>query len=318
MTARLEEAARIATEYLGSLENLPQEAQHVLEEIKHLDARSEELTDMIATETKHYFNNPRPIGRAGIPAAVSRMYDDVNALAADKVALSGRLTKLLERAMARLQHDLVRVVELEGDEPGLPPTQDFFAGVENTVQQINGLRAAAAQKIGSPVPPATRSSSTSAPRAHKKRKANASAGKGKAVSSVPVASGRSTTSRKSGLSLVVQPREKHARSQSTAVPAKRRHGNSGEDAEKENEKGSSNSDGEDDGPYCYCGEGAWGQMIACENGDCAKEWFHLPCAGLEPPLPDVWYCDDCRQDLHAPRTNAPAVSDSAGRRGPKK
>ncbi|KAI1792206.1 hypothetical protein LXA43DRAFT_1007031 [Ganoderma leucocontextum] len=40
--------------------------------------------------------------------------------------------------MARLQHDLGRILELHGDEPGLPPTQDFLDGVESTVQQICG------------------------------------------------------------------------------------------------------------------------------------------------------------------------------------
>ena len=91
----------------------------------------------------------------------------MNALAAEKVALSARLTKLVERAMARLQHDLQKVVELEGGEVGLPPTQDFLASVESTMRQISGLRAAAAQEIGSPAPPTTRSSSTPAPRAQK-------------------------------------------------------------------------------------------------------------------------------------------------------
>ena len=124
---------------------------------------------MIATETKDYLNDPLQSARASIPAAVSRMYDEVNALAAEKVALSGRLTKLVERAMARLQHDLEKVVEVEGDEVGLPPTQDFLAGVESTTRQISGLRAAAAEEIGSPASraPATRTSSTPATYAQK-------------------------------------------------------------------------------------------------------------------------------------------------------
>ena len=122
---------------------------------------------MITTETKSYLHHSLRNVRTGTPAAVSQMYDEVNALAAEKVALSGRLTKLLERTMARLQHDMRRVVELERDEVGLPPTQDFLAGVENTIRQINGLRAAATQEIGSPALPAMRASPTPAPRAQK-------------------------------------------------------------------------------------------------------------------------------------------------------
>ena len=26
---------------------------------------------------------------------------------------------------------------------------------------------------------------------------------------------------------------------------------------------------------------SYGQMIACENPDCAIEWFHFPCVGLK-------------------------------------
>ena len=80
------------------------------------------------------------------------------------------------------------------------------------------------------------------------------------MSPVPVASSsRRTTSRKSRPSLVIQPREKHARSQNTAVPAKRRHSvkRRHSDSSENEEK---NSDGENDGPYCYCGEGAWGAV----------------------------------------------------------
>ncbi|PIL23566.1 transcription factor [Ganoderma sinense ZZ0214-1] len=329
MNARLEEAAQIATDYLASLENLPQEAQHLLAEIKHLDARSEELTDKIATETKNYVHHHHPRQNAhaharAIPAAVGRMYDEVNALAAAKVALSARLAALLERAMARLQHALQRILELEGDEPGLLPTQDFLAGVERTVRQINGLRAAAAKAaeeveigLGPPRSPVETASAASVPRGQKRRKADASTGGGKASSSVLVVSGRRTTSQ--GPSPVGQRRGKHRRTQGAAVPAKRRHGDSADDEEKENEKTSGDEAGEnDDGPYCYCGEGAWGEMIACENADCANEWFHLSCAGLEPPLPDVWYCDDCRRNQRVLRKGTPVVSGPASRKGRKK
>lgn len=47
--------------------------------------------------------------------------------------------------------------------------------------------------------------------------------------------------------------------------------------------------------YCYCNRGSYGEMIACDNEQCAREWFHLQCTGLrEPPDEDVkWYCEEC-------------------------
>lgn len=32
--------------------------------------------------------------------------------------------------------------------------------------------------------------------------------------------------------------------------------------------------------YCYCDRGSFGEMIACDNEDCAIEWFHLECTDL--------------------------------------
>ena len=32
--------------------------------------------------------------------------------------------------------------------------------------------------------------------------------------------------------------------------------------------------------YCYCGQGSFGEMIACDNDECPMEWFHLGCTGL--------------------------------------
>lgn len=51
--------------------------------------------------------------------------------------------------------------------------------------------------------------------------------------------------------------------------------------------------------YCICGDVSWGTMIACDNDDCEKEWFHLSCVGLSelPPRRTKWFCPDCRKRL---------------------
>ena len=47
--------------------------------------------------------------------------------------------------------------------------------------------------------------------------------------------------------------------------------------------------------YCYCNRGSYGEMIACDNEQCPREWFHLECTGLvEPPEEEEkWYCKEC-------------------------
>ncbi|KAF8522151.1 hypothetical protein BU17DRAFT_44769 [Hysterangium stoloniferum] len=54
----------------------------------------------------------------------------------------------------------------------------------------------------------------------------------------------------------------------------------------------------DEPRYCYCNQVSYGEMIACDNPDCNREWFHLGCAGLTaPPKGRVkWFCRDCEEE----------------------
>lgn len=71
----------------------------------------------------------------------------------------------------------------------------------------------------------------------------------------------------------------------------------------------------DEPRYCVCGDVSWGTMIACDNDDCEKEWFHLTCIGLSelPPRRTKWYCPDCRKKLKLGQTNNGLVGRVQGR-----
>ena len=60
-------------------------------------------------------------------------------------------------------------------------------------------------------------------------------------------------------------------------------------------------EGEDEPRYCYCNEVSYGQMVACDNDACPREWFHLPCVQLEkaPVGRTKWFCSDECQEQHA-------------------
>ena len=49
--------------------------------------------------------------------------------------------------------------------------------------------------------------------------------------------------------------------------------------------------------YCYCQRVSFGEMIACDNEDCAIEWFHFECVGLTPENrpKGKWFCKECTQ-----------------------
>ena len=119
-----------------------------------------ELNDEIRKETQKYFRHSSknagqalPGKDAAIPDTVRAFYAEIDALAAEKVALAERLVKIFERALARLHHDLQKILKLQGDEPGLPPTQHFINTAEKTMQQIKAsLQTATAAVEVPPVP----------------------------------------------------------------------------------------------------------------------------------------------------------------------
>lgn len=45
--------------------------------------------------------------------------------------------------------------------------------------------------------------------------------------------------------------------------------------------------------YCLCRQVAYGDMIACDNEECAIEWFHYSCVNLSKKPRSMWLCPDC-------------------------
>jgi len=50
---------------------------------------------------------------------------------------------------------------------------------------------------------------------------------------------------------------------------------------------------EDSQVYCFCQQVSFGEMVACDNENCEREWFHLPCVGLTTPPTGKWFCSEC-------------------------
>ncbi len=47
--------------------------------------------------------------------------------------------------------------------------------------------------------------------------------------------------------------------------------------------------------YCTCKCRSYGSMVACDNQDCAIEWFHYECVGLKCAPGDPWFCPACAE-----------------------
>lgn len=52
----------------------------------------------------------------------------------------------------------------------------------------------------------------------------------------------------------------------------------------------------DEPTYCLCEQVSFGEMICCDNEQCAIEWFHFSCVGLSTKPKGKWFCPKCRGD----------------------
>ncbi|KAI7162498.1 hypothetical protein KC352_g26690, partial [Hortaea werneckii] len=51
----------------------------------------------------------------------------------------------------------------------------------------------------------------------------------------------------------------------------------------------------DDQLYCYCQKVSYGDMVGCDNDDCAYQWFHWDCVGVKSEPKGEWLCPTCRE-----------------------
>ncbi|KAH9844375.1 uncharacterized protein C8Q71DRAFT_42128 [Rhodofomes roseus] len=314
MNTNLEEAATIAAEYISSLDNLPAETQHLLAEIRHRDSRTQELQQEIQKDggkyVRHSLKNPgQPLGAkdGAIPQNIAAQYAEIDQLASEKIALAERMVQLIQRARARLDHDLSKVLVLQGEPaPEIQTSYSFGQGSRNPAERINeSLRNAIAIPEAPPAP------SVSAAPPQKKRRiaAAASAGSIKLPSPAPMPAGAYGAGRSRASQ---QTRQSPARSRRVTASAGL---DADEDAEGEDDlEMEEGGDAEDKDLYCICQRMSYGEMIACDNPNCRFQWFHLDCVHLKSPLPESWYCDDCLATMKKGTVGAA----SAGRKGRKK
>ncbi|KAI6822303.1 hypothetical protein KC340_g12385 [Hortaea werneckii] len=51
----------------------------------------------------------------------------------------------------------------------------------------------------------------------------------------------------------------------------------------------------DDQLYCYCQKVSYGDMVGCDNDECAYQWFHWDCVGVKSEPKGEWLCPTCRE-----------------------
>ncbi|KAF8898746.1 hypothetical protein BD779DRAFT_1485362 [Infundibulicybe gibba] len=322
----MEEAANIASEFIYSVDNLPQEVAHLLAEIKHKETRANELQQEIDKDSARYIRHsirasaastPSPSSRAPspksmlLPAKISESYAQIDNLISEKCILAQRLIDLISMTRARLDADLAKVRILQGDVvetlssyspgpgPGTPADSYATLGRNPTLQITESLRNALAtpskaELRRSPGTPALASSASIGPSATKRRRLAASA----SIKLIPAASPtKHRSASPTTNALMAEKSYSHPRSRLSRQihpkedPEPEMEVDEDEDEDAEGE----DADGEDERLYCFCQKQSYGDMIACDNENgCPYEWFHLNCVGLKQPMPEKWYCSVCK------------------------
>lgn len=95
-----------------------------------------------------------------IPQTIDSNYAEISRLALEKEALAQRLVTLINRARARLDHDLNKVLVLQGEPEGGVQANYYYGASRNPVQQINDSLRNAITIPEAPASPVVNTSST--------------------------------------------------------------------------------------------------------------------------------------------------------------
>ncbi|KAF5333214.1 hypothetical protein D9611_002756 [Ephemerocybe angulata] len=285
-----EEAAALAVESISSLDNLPNEVQHILNEINHLEKKCQDLQNDISRDQRRYIRDvirtsaagvypfspgengatsagPAPPAKTHVPPRVATAYAEIDALSAEKIQLAERLIFLLARTQSRLDADVTKGESLEDIRRSGRLEPSLSANISTQVSEhlrnaLDGVSASTDPMTVALTPLASASS-----HGNKKRRLNAQTS---IKLTAPPQSAASTTA--------------YARSRPSRQAQATKHSLEEPDDDEMDAEGEEDFEGdegeEDPTLYCFCQKRSYGD-------------FHISCVGVKPPLPDKWFCPDC-------------------------
>lgn len=291
------DTATYLEDLVSSIENLPNELQHILGEILERDTEQWQLKSVIK-EARVKIHSLVAKGNGEAPGVdelaliqqVQQTFKQLDTFSDDKAALAERALGLMEKTLRRVDVDLRKLAfELE------IPIEQF--GLNNAAQsaqeEFDASSSVKHKKNSSSSHPNRLSSNSVSVRSHTKHRLyddkqdaivldlmNSSATSQEPVKNSPKSSthpGQVPEYSPTGAS-----KEKLKRNDAFG----KLRGAGG---------GANPDNASDEGLYCHCNQPSYGAMVACDAPNCPIEWFHLGCVGLAelPPQGAKWYCQDC-------------------------
>ncbi|UZJ52380.1 hypothetical protein CBS101457_001700 [Exobasidium rhododendri] len=334
----LGEVAQLATEFISTLDNLPQEVQHMIKEIEHKDAKVQEMLPKLAAreaqmrELLSRKENLSDVDKAKMDKISEKIkvdYARADEWSVQKEVLSKKLWRCLYAHKHRLDQEVEKISpalikQVESTLPALPSALTSVSpGNINPAVSLSGLptiianlkspsvesdaaignvsglkrKLASSSQLARDSP--SHSTKQARPSSHDRmasplHSSTASAAANAFIPSFshPIVSKKALKS--SGLSSMLAKVDADLDFDADADADADADGDGGGDGEKDNKI------------YCHCQRVSFGEMIGCDSDDCQYEWFHLSCVGLSKPLPQTWYCEDCKERMEREKSEKPA------------
>ncbi|KAI7819847.1 inhibitor of growth proteins N-terminal histone-binding-domain-containing protein [Gamsiella multidivaricata] len=274
---RAAESLAYLEDYLDTVESLPLELQRQFTLMQDLDAKAQSIMAQVGVKAAEFIDNVQtctPKERIKMLQSLNEMLVESLRQGEEKVALATAAYDVVDRHVRRLDDDLQKYEDEQMIGPGrLGNTSSSASGATAADRKDESSNAATSANTTSNKK-STSSLTQDAPSTKRKNKAQSNSNNGNSNAAAPTTSSEKRKAvGSSGSSKVAKKTPSFAE-----LPI------------DPNEP-----------LYCYCQQVSYGEMVACDNGDCEIEWFHLSCAGLKAPPKGKWYCKDCSQKSKKPQ-----------------
>ncbi|KFH70497.1 hypothetical protein MVEG_03347 [Podila verticillata NRRL 6337] len=282
------EALAYLDDYLDTVESLPLELQRQFTLMQDLDAKAQSIMASVGTKAAEFIDSVQectPQERIKLLQSLNEMLVESLRQGEEKVALATAAYDVVDRHVRRLDDDLQKYEDEQMIGPGR------LGGGANSNSHTNAAQAGGSAAADRKEEAATTTTGSNKKGASANQDAPATKRKKQAHNTPSNANNSNNSSSNAATPNIGTEKRKGASGAS---------GSSTKVAKKASTFTELPID-PNEPLYCYCQQVSYGEMVACDNGDCEIEWFHLSCAGLKAPPKGKWYCRDCSQKPKKPQ-----------------
>ncbi|KAK2165585.1 hypothetical protein LSH36_48g05028 [Paralvinella palmiformis] len=262
--------------YLDCMENLPDDLQRVVTQLRELDSSTNELVQDILHHKDVYVNQEDGSQKKKALIAIQRKLIKSQELGDEKLALVSCIIEHVENRTRQLEQDL------ENLDPGM--TQSLKEAEETLAKTVSGKSVKQTTSMTNSVISLSSSQTTAPSLLHNEKN-----------DITMTAINKAKRQRRQRAIQDISVKEEERKGEEDEKPKKKKKRKTKKD--KGTEKSPVDPPIDPDEPtYCLCEQVSYGEMIGCDYDKCQIEWFHFNCVGLTHKPKGKWFCPKCRGD----------------------